>query len=320
MTFWQRWVRQPQTVWVRKAIFQVHLWSGIGAGLYIFVVCVSGSALVFRPELSRAFSRGPVIVESSGTLLSDEQLKEAALRAYPGYQVSRLYKEKAPNAAVEVWLDTKGDRKLRLFDPFTGVDLGPSVPFGSRTLAWVLDLHDNLLGGPTGRLVNGAGGLVLLLLCLTGAVVWWPGIKIWRRRLMLHRGVNWKRFTFDFHSALGFWTFAFIFMWAFTGFYIVYQEWFTPLVDYIFPQDEVTFEPRAIDEVLVWLPRVHFGRFRQLPAQAALAAKVLWVIIGIAPAVLFVTGGLMWWSRVVRRGVRQSVPDAGLVQATSSIR
>jgi uncharacterized iron-regulated membrane protein len=167
--------------------------------------------------------------------------------------------------------------------------------------------------------VNGAGALLLLLLCLTGAVIWWPGIKIWRRRLMLHRGVNWKRLTFDLHSALGFWTFAFIFMWAFTGFYIVYQERFSPLVDYIFPYNQ-SFEPRAIDEVLLWLSRVHFGRFRQLPDQIELAVKVLWVILGIAPAILFVTGGLMWWNRVVRKGVRQSVPDAGLVQATSLIR
>ena len=33
MTYWQRWIRQPQTTWLRKAIFQLHLWSGIGLEL-----------------------------------------------------------------------------------------------------------------------------------------------------------------------------------------------------------------------------------------------------------------------------------------------
>ena len=32
MTYWQEWLRQPQSVWLRKAIFQVHMWSGIGIG------------------------------------------------------------------------------------------------------------------------------------------------------------------------------------------------------------------------------------------------------------------------------------------------
>jgi uncharacterized iron-regulated membrane protein len=95
-------------------------------------------------------------------------------------------------------------------------------------------------------------------------------------------------------------------MWAFTGFYIVFQESFTPLVDYFFPYNEQTFEPRAIDEVLLWLSRVHFGRFRQLPDQLTLALKIAWVIIGLAPAVLFMTGALMWFNRVVRGRRRQS--------------
>src|SRR2546426_10322035 len=51
LNFWHRWLHQPQKIWLRKMSFQVHLWAGIGAGLYIFVVCVTGSALVFRPEM-----------------------------------------------------------------------------------------------------------------------------------------------------------------------------------------------------------------------------------------------------------------------------
>ena len=30
---WQRWLRQPQRVWARRVLFQVHLWSGLGLGL-----------------------------------------------------------------------------------------------------------------------------------------------------------------------------------------------------------------------------------------------------------------------------------------------
>ena len=36
MTGWQTWVARPQQLWVRKALFQIHLWSGIATGLYTF--------------------------------------------------------------------------------------------------------------------------------------------------------------------------------------------------------------------------------------------------------------------------------------------
>ena len=44
--FWEQWVQRPQGLWVRKAVFQVHLWIGIGVGLYIFLISVSGSLIV----------------------------------------------------------------------------------------------------------------------------------------------------------------------------------------------------------------------------------------------------------------------------------
>ena len=317
MSFWRRWLRQPQSVWVRKAMFQVHLWTGIGVGLYVLVVCVSGSAVVFRPELSRSFFRGPVIVAGSGSQLSDEELKQAAGRAYPAYKVSEVRRPKEPDAAVEVSLDRANDRKVRLLDPFTGKDLGPAQTFGTRTVTWLLDLHDNLLGGGTGRLVNGVGGLLLTILALTGLIIWWPGIKNWRRSLTLQRGVNWKRFTWDLHSSIGFWTFVLVFMWAFSGFYLVFQELLSPIVDYLEKYDPVTFKLGRIEGFLAWLPRLHFGRFRGMPAEFTLTFKILWVVLGLAPAVLSITGGLMWFNRVVRIGIRQSSPDADAVPSVS---
>lgn len=50
-------------------------------------------------------------------------------------------------------------------------------------IEWLVKAHDNLLAGSSGRIVNGIGGACLVALCLTGAVIWWPGIKNWRRSL-----------------------------------------------------------------------------------------------------------------------------------------
>ena len=48
---WQQWLEHPEKLWVHRRLFQVHLWAGMIAGVYIFVMSVSGSAIVYRDAL-----------------------------------------------------------------------------------------------------------------------------------------------------------------------------------------------------------------------------------------------------------------------------
>jgi PepSY-associated transmembrane protein len=111
---WQQWLK-PQTLWVYNTLFQIHFWIGAVTGLYLALMSVTGSIIVYRNELSR----------------------------------------------------------------WTSVE-------------WIVKLHSNLLLGSTGRLVNGIGGICLTLLCLTGAIIWWPGVKNWRRSLTVSWGRNFR--------------------------------------------------------------------------------------------------------------------------------
>src|SRR5947209_3287699 len=117
MTGWQQWVAQPQKLWLRRAIFQVHLWSGIGLGLYVLLASVTGSILVFRNELYVAATRSPVTVRASGPRLTDEELSAAAARAHRGYSVVRIARTRTPDQAVPVELKRGSDVLNRLFDP-----------------------------------------------------------------------------------------------------------------------------------------------------------------------------------------------------------
>ena len=56
---------------------------------------------------------------------------------------------------------------------------------------------------------------------------------------------------------------------------------------------------RAGDVGLFWLSRLHFGRF------GGGFVKAVWVVVGLVPATMFVTGALMWWNRVLRHRLRQ---------------
>jgi uncharacterized iron-regulated membrane protein len=305
-TAWQRWVQQPQQLWLRRALFQVHLWSGVAIGLYVLLISVTGSVLVYRNELYRAATPQPIVSTSSSPRLTDSRLSEAVRRLYPGYQVSL---RRAPNLdqAVDVRLQRGAEIKYRLFDPRSGGDLGNSVSTGIRLVSELLDLHDNLLAGPTGRKVNGIGAVALLALAGTGMVIWWPGIKTWRRSLTVHRGLGWKPMVWHLHSMIGFWTLGFTVVFALSAVYLVIPDQLQDLADWLEPPTAANAGRRIVDRVIYWLAYLHFGRINGIgipcrgPGLCDQMTKATWAIFGLAPAVMFVTGAIMWWNRVLRR-------------------
>ena len=133
---------------------------------------------------------------------------------------------------------------------------------------------------------------------LTGAVVWWPGLTRWKRSLGVKVTAGWRRFNWDLHSALGFWLFLFMLMWGISGWYLGMPEPLTNLVDR-FSDPEGVYGERPGDIALTWLSRLHFGRWRNPGWGPWLQAA--WAIVGLVPAIMFVTGTIMWWNRVVRR-------------------
>src|SRR5580704_15637992 len=111
MTFWDRALRRPQSLWLRKALFQVHLWTGIALGLYVVLISLSGSAIVFRNELYKSLWPGPTIVPISGPRLSKDAIKTAVLQAWPHYSITYIWESKRKDEATEVWMEPDGESK-----------------------------------------------------------------------------------------------------------------------------------------------------------------------------------------------------------------
>jgi uncharacterized iron-regulated membrane protein len=116
MNAWNKWKRRPQNIWLRRALFQVHLWTGIGLGLYVVLMSVTGSAVVFRRELTRSLAREPRVATGAGARMSEDALQQAAKRAYPDYEVTRVSLRKNPDEAAEVWLERRDKKLQRLFN------------------------------------------------------------------------------------------------------------------------------------------------------------------------------------------------------------
>lgn len=288
----ERWLRYPQSVGLRKALFQVHLWAGLILAIYVLVMSVTGTILIYRRELSRVLTtQPPHIAIGSGPRMTSDEIKQAALRAHPGFDVARIFQPRRPDQPAEVWLERGHKKMQRLMNPYSGADLGNSLDFGFRAVLWLVDLHDNLLAGRTGHVLNGVGGACVTLLCLSGLVVWWPGIERWRRSLAIDWRARGHRLNWSLHSALGFWSLLFILTWGVSGVYLGWPAPFNGVVDYLEPAQ--SRDLRFGDVVLSWLAKLHFGRF------PSLTLKLVWTLFGLIPVILLITGAMMWWNRVV---------------------
>jgi uncharacterized iron-regulated membrane protein len=279
------WIVRPQTTRVRKFLFQIHLWTGVTVCLYVAVVSISGSALVFRRDLTSTQVHRKIALENSGRpRLSAEDLQESVQRAYPGDEILAVIEPRNADQPYGVVLAHGRTRFERLFDPHSGANLGDPRSVLERALGWLADVHDNLLSGGAGRTINGMGSAMVVLLSLTGLVIWWPGIKNWRRSTRIMWRARFARVNWDVHSAVGFWCSLLVLIWGISGICLCF--------------------PGAFDFVLnsklrFWIMRLHFGRFNA-------GTEVLWTLLGLAPAVLAVTGALMWWNRVLSKKVTAS--------------
>jgi uncharacterized iron-regulated membrane protein len=145
----------------------------------------------------------------------------------------------------------------------------------------IVDLHTNLAAGEIGRTVNMIGAACLIVLCLTGAVIWWPGLVHWRRSMTVEWRATFPRINWDLHSALGFWGFLFVLMWGVSGLYLSAPAAFATVVN-IDPAGTLTYR----------LSQLHVGRFTSV-------TKVMWSVLGLAPAVLAFTGVFICCRRIM---------------------
>jgi len=90
---------------------------------------------------------------------------------------------------------------------------------------------------------------------------------------------------------------------------LVFNKVFFPTFD---PLTGTIPRVRWVDQVMYWLAYLHVGRINGIgipcrgPGLCDQATKLTWAIAGLAPAVMFVTGAVMWWNRVLRKKLKRS--------------
>ena len=233
----------PRRTFLRRALFQIHLWVGIGLGVYVFAICVSGSALVFQHELAEMaladYQRVPAGEQPDAANgrrgLTLSEVAAIMDRDRPDLRVLSLRPPEHADGTFEAGVLSNRKYHLAYVHPVTGAITGP-VPPGGAVLSFLHELHANLLSlAGMGRLLNGIGGGFLFLLCVTGIIIWWPGRGRWARAMKVDRRASWKRINFDLHHATGFWLLLPIAVLAITGSYFTWPRQYRAVVASVLP-------------------------------------------------------------------------------------
>ncbi|MEZ2347807.1 PepSY-associated TM helix domain-containing protein [Terriglobus sp. RCC_193] len=218
MAFANNLVHHPRKLWLRRALFQVHLWLGVLLSLYVVVIGLSGSILVWEDEIQARTFRSESY--NPAHRVEMPQVLKSVAAAYPKDPVSFVMwpQPDVPVYSVYMHTENKGQRMVRV-----SATTGNLLPQSRTAMDWVSDVHVYLLMGRTGFIINCVMGIGLLVLAVTGVVLWWPGLRAWARGFYVNLRAGWKRINYDAHNAIGIWTLLIVSWWGFTA------------IDFLFP-------------------------------------------------------------------------------------
>ncbi len=229
---------------------RLHRWVALAFGLWFAMLGLTGALLAWHGNLDRAlnpdwFAPRPHCI-GPGRGADDQPVARvlAVHAAQPGaMSATQVIAPEIPGAAYIVW-SSAGDARVQHFiDARCGQYLGSRqwgvARIDRRHLVPALyELHRSLLLGEVGHVLVGVGGLVLLVLAMTGAVSAWPkksSLQSWLRTLTVKRGATVRRRTYDLHRVIGFWMLPFLLLMASTGAYMCFPKQGRALVAAVLP-------------------------------------------------------------------------------------
>ncbi len=219
----------------RKFWLEIHLWLGLALGLFLSLFGITGSILVFYPEIEELLNPGMLVVAQpldahayrplseifkNGSAAMPQQAKHT-FATYPrNSEAAFLLRYALPlsSGITENW-------QIGV-NPYTGEVTGKQLTGSSDNIlpktfvGFVFELHYALLlGEDPGYWIVGIMGILLVISMLTGLIVWWPLTGRWLQAVTIKRKASVERLNFDLHKTFGFYSTVVLIPVLFSGVY-----------------------------------------------------------------------------------------------------
>lgn len=255
---------------MRKILKKLHLYFALALCLPLVLQGLAGSILVFRNQIS------DVILSykydfADGEIASKEAIIEAAKQsASEGLEALPIKIPAEKKSAVKVRFVKIGEKKPSLeivLDPVSLRVLEVNDP-AKNFFRLIKKFHADLfIPWEVGKNLVGIFGIVMLFMCVSGVVIWYPKHGDFKRALTFKFRSIGKKFLRDLHGAVGFWTMIPLAISSVTGIYLIYF--------------------RSKESNKIW-HALHEG------AIGGMAWQLTVFLVGFLPLLFAITGILLW--------------------------
>lgn len=353
---------------IARRLFTIHSWLGLVTGVFLLLLGLSGSVLVFKDAIEDWAYGDLTHVKPQGKALPLDSLYRIVATKYPKLDGMAWTNPSAPaNHSYQFRLYLNDERLISYdlgalnINPYTGEILrhGRSDDLEVGWIEWIFQFHFSFHLGMPGAALTAIFGLTMLLSILTGVWVYRKFIwKVLTFRVGINRK-NWRTISSDLHRTVGVWAIVLNIIIFFTGFWMNLfafeaQTWqketvptpnntlakasfdqmyalarrqmpdLVPSYVYLPTQPErkfsvrgalqgqnmmfaggnsvvfdtqtgaflkkSTFDDLSFGEKLdAFVFPLHVGNF------GGIAVRILYVIIGLTPGLLSITGFMLWW-------------------------
>lgn len=234
---------------------------GLTLGIFPALICLSGSLIVFAPELDRLLNPGLLItqhVEGQNKQMAGlDSVLDTALESYPAdkpLEFSILHLPRFEHGVHQILMKEgfetgDGPWLEAIVDPVSGVLLGTRQPEDS-IVGKLIAFHIHLLigEGSWGESAVGIlGGILFIIFALSGLGIWWPGLKRFARVFRLRRHKGSELLARDIHRSFGGLTSPLVLISVFSGILLVFPDQFMPAIKLLIPDSVPTETTSYID-------------------------------------------------------------------------
>lgn len=205
---------------MKKIVGNLHLWLGLGSGLIVLIVSLTGCIFVFEEEI---FNRVHARVVYHQTPVNSQvkplsQLRAIAQKALGEEKRINSVEMLRENNRAYVFSAVKRNKEEgwnyfqeavyweeAYVNPYTGEVLG-IVDRKYEFFNLIRRMHQNLLlRYEIGSMIVGSACLIFLVLLITGFILWIPKSKAgWKQRFTIKWKAKWRRVNYDSHNVGGF--------------------------------------------------------------------------------------------------------------------
>lgn len=205
---------------IGKKVYKIHKWCGLLAGLFIFVMGLTGSVLVFNHELEawehhaywKVNNSEPVNINKAYRTITDQ---------YQNWEIRLQRFSENPQETLIFSLRRPEERLMVFAHPANGTILA-ALDSHKTITTWLLTLHYSFHANLIGKILVFIIGLVFLVSLITGVITY---RKVILRMLLFRVGFSRKTkraFASSLHRFVGVWALLLNLLMVLTGAWISY--------------------------------------------------------------------------------------------------